>query len=386
MPDVTLVLPCLNEEKGVGVCVRTALDVFRDADINGEVIVVDNGSKDRSIEVAKEAGARVLSQTQPGYGAALRTGISAATSPIVIMADADGTYELQAIPRLIQPILDGTADLVLGARLEDASSATMPFLHRYLGTPTLSWLVRRAAGGINVSDSQSGFRAFRREAINDLNLTAVGMEFASEMLVCAGWAKLRISEVPTKYAERIGESKLETFSDGLRHLRQLLFLAPDVFAILPGASLIILSIALWIFSGGAIHDLSRPGSLGWFLIFLAQTGLIIGSLTWIAGVLLRHRAIEMGFRHSERRMSLRSLIRLLTGTGVASLLGVIGLAVLGIVSSHRATPLFGPDAQHIVSSIIFSGTIIGIILCVLPIISPLMTRGPMEDLPDGLPR
>ena len=386
MSDVTLVLPCLNEEKGVGVCVRTALDVFRDADINGEVIVVDNGSKDRSIEVAKEAGARVLSQTQPGYGAALRTGISAATSPIVIMADADGTYELQAIPRLIQPILDGTADLVLGARLEDASSATMPFLHRYLGTPTLSWLVRRAAGGINVSDSQSGFRAFRREAINDLNLTAVGMEFASEMLVCAGWAKLRISEVPTKYAERIGESKLETFSDGLRHLRQLLLLAPDVFAILPGSGLIALSIALWIFSGGAIHDLSRPGSLGWFLIFLAQTGLIIGSLTWIAGVLLRHRAIEMGFRHSERRMSLRSLIRLLTGTGVASLLGVIGLAVLGIVSSHRATPLFGPDAQHIVSSIIFSGTIIGIILCVLPIISPLMTRGPMEDLPDGLPR
>ena len=386
MSDVTLVLPCLNEEKGVGVCVRTALDVFRDADINGEVIVVDNGSKDRSIEVAKEAGARVLSQTQPGYGAALRTGISAATSPIVIMADADGTYELQAIPRLIQPILDGTADLVLGARLEDASSATMPFLHRYLGTPTLSWLVRRAAGGINVSDSQSGFRAFRREAINDLNLTAVGMEFASEMLVCAGWAKLRISEVPTKYAERIGESKLETFSDGLRHLRQLLLLAPDVFAILPGSGLIALSIALWIFSGGAIHDLSRPGSLGWFLIFLAQTGLIIGSLTWIAGVLLRHRAIEMGFRHSERRMSLRSLIRLLTGTGVASLLGVVGLAILGIVSSHRANPLFGPDAQHIVSSIIFSGTIIGIILCVLPIISPLMTRGPMEDLPDGLPR
>ena len=386
MPDVTLVLPCLNEEKGVGVCVRTALDVFRDANINGEVIVVDNGSKDRSIEVAKEAGARVLSQTQPGYGAALRTGITAATSPIVIMADADGTYELQAIPRLIQPILNGTADLVLGARLEDASSATMPFLHRYLGTPTLSWLVRRAAGGINVSDSQSGFRAFRREAINELNLTAIGMEFASEMLVCAGWAKLRITEVPTKYAERIGESKLETFSDGLRHLRQLLLLAPDVFAILPGSGLIILSMALWIFSGGAIHDLSRPGSLGWFLIFLAQTGLIIGSLTWIAGVLLRHRAIEMGFRHSGRRMSLRSLIRLLTGTGVASLFTVIILVILGIDSSHRALPLFGPDAQHIVSSIIFSGTIIGIILCALPIISPLMTRGPMEDLPDGLPR
>ena len=386
MPDVTLVLPCLNEEKGVGVCVRTALDVFLDANINGEVIVVDNGSKDRSIEVAKEAGARVLSQTQPGYGAALRTGITAATSPIVIMADADGTYELQAIPRLIQPILNGTADLVLGARLEDASSATMPFLHRYLGTPTLSWLVRRAAGGINVSDSQSGFRAFRREAINELNLTAIGMEFASEMLVCAGWAKLRITEVPTKYAERIGESKLETFSDGLRHLRQLLLLAPDVFAILPGSGLIILSMALWIFSGGAIHDLSRPGSLGLFLIFLAQTGLIIGSLTWIAGVLLRHRAIEMGFRHSGRRMSLRSLIRLLTGTGVASLFTVIILVILGIDSSHRALPLFGPDAQHIVSSIIFSGTIIGIILCALPIISPLMTRGPMEDLPDGLPR
>ena len=386
MPDVTLVLPCLNEEEGVGVCVRTALAVFRDAHIDGEVIVVDNGSKDRSIEVAKAAGARVLSQTQPGYGAALRTGISAATSPIVIMADADGTYELEAIPRLIQPIVEGNADLVLGARLEDASNATMPFLHRYLGTPTLSWLVRRAAGGINVSDSQSGFRAFRRDAINDLNLTAIGMEFASEMLVCAGWAKLRITEVPTKYAERIGESKLETFSDGLRHLRQLLLLAPDVFAILPGLVLIALSVTLWIISGSAIHGLSRPGSLGWSLIFLAQTALIIGSLTWIAGVLLRHRAIEMGFRHSGRRMSLRALIRLLTVTGALSLVTVIVLAIVGISSANSTHPLFSPDAQHIVSSIIFSGTIIGLILCALPIISPLMTRGPMEDLPDGIAR
>src|SRR5579871_277057 len=194
--SVSLVLPCLNEELAIGQCVRQALEVFRAAGIDGEVVVVDNGSAD----VAKEAGAHVVHQSEPGYGAALRTGFEEVDSTYVIMADADGTYEMEAIPRLLRPLQDGTADLVLGSRLGDATNETMPWLHKYVGTPLLTLLVNRAmANKAKLKDSQSGFRAFRREQVTQLELASTGMEFASEMLIRCAWARMRIVEVPTTY-------------------------------------------------------------------------------------------------------------------------------------------------------------------------------------------
>jgi len=175
---VTVVLPCLNEQGSVGECVDEAHAALLAAGMKCEVLVVDNNSTDRSIEIALAHGARVIRERRPGYGSALRAGIEAAYGDIVVMADADLTYDLSRIAQLVQPVADGSADIVLGERLSEAPRSTMPLLHRHVGTPLLTLLVRRATNGLTVTDSQSGYRAFRRDAILALGLSATGMEFA----------------------------------------------------------------------------------------------------------------------------------------------------------------------------------------------------------------
>jgi hypothetical protein len=224
-PRVSVVLPCLDEAGSVGRCVTEARAVLTAAGIHGEVIVVDNGSTDGSAAVAAGAGARVVTERRPGYGRALRAGFAAARAGVVVMADADSTYDLARIPALAEPVLAGRADLVLGNRLGPGARAAMPALHRLVGTPTLSFLIGRVCGGPVVADSQSGFRAFDRRRVDALGLRAAGMELASEMLIRAARAGLRIEEVDVGYRPRIGESKLSTFSDGLRHLRLIVRLA-----------------------------------------------------------------------------------------------------------------------------------------------------------------
>ena len=209
-PVVSVVLPCLNEAGSVALVVRQVLDTFAANDMDGEVVVADNGSTDGSAELARAAGARVVDVPVRGYGAALRGGFAAARGTICVMGDADATYPFELLPRLIDPIRRGEADMVIGSRLGGATARTMPFLHRFVGTPTITWLVRRAGGPRGLTDSQSGFRAFRRDELLGLNLRATGMEYASEMLIVAGRADWRVREVETGYRERIGASKLET--------------------------------------------------------------------------------------------------------------------------------------------------------------------------------
>ena len=284
---VTVVFPCLNEELAVGSCVELALETMRAAGINGSVLVVDNGSTDNSANVALNAGAQVILQREPGYGAALRSGIAAAETEFVIMADADGTYELDAIPRLLKPLLDNDADMVLGQRLSDATTATMPWLHRYVGTPAITYLVKKATKNqMTITDSQSGFRAFRRKQILELNLSSTGMEFASEMLIRSSWANLRIKEVDTKYAERIGESKLSTFSDGLRHLRQIMLLSPETAASIPGILATVSAVFLWIFAAESTRTFGQVGSLGWSAGVAAGVLSILGPLVFCTGIVL----------------------------------------------------------------------------------------------------
>jgi glycosyltransferase involved in cell wall biosynthesis len=379
---VTVLMPCLNEEWAVGGCVSRALEALRAAKLDGEVLVIDNGSTDGSIAAARNAGARVLRQSEPGYGAALRSGIEAATTEYIVMADADGTYELEAIPRLLQPLVDDEADLVLGARLNGASSETMPFLHRFLGTPVLSILVNRAAGQrLRIRDSQSGFRAFRREQFEALGCTSTGMEFASEMLIRYAWARFRIKEVDTHYAERIGESKLEAFSDGLRHVRQILLLSPEVFALDPGLALTGLSFLLWGLACISTQGLGRIGSLSWLAILVAGICSVIGPIVYCTGLVIRYRAQSLGLRHAPPKRAIHELIRRFFVIGLWLLVLAVSLVVLAVVDYHEGR-FFTGAAVRVLVSVAGSAAIVGIVLACAPVLMPFM-QGPIHALPNA---
>lgn len=203
-----------------------------DNGINGEVIVVDNDSDDGSGELAQAAGATVFAETRRGYGQAYMTGLAAARGEFILMADGDLTYDFEEAPRFLAELQDG-ADLVVGNRMNGIEPGAMPWHHRYIGNPLLSGLLN-VLYDTGVADAHCGMRALRRDALPTLNLRATGMEFASEMVIRAAKENLRIRQFPIVYHRRGGESKLESFSDGWRHLRFLLVHSPNHLFILPG--------------------------------------------------------------------------------------------------------------------------------------------------------
>jgi hypothetical protein len=288
-PDVSVVLPCLDEVGSVGRCVTEALGALAAGGLSGEVVVADNGSVDGSEVAAVAAGARLVLEPRPGYGSALAAGIESARGRVVVMADADCTYDLGRIPDLARPVLEGRADLVIGSRLDGVERRAMPVLHRFVGTPAITFLIARACGGqVAARDSQSGFRAFRRDALGALGLQSPGMEFASEMLIKATHAGWRVAEVPTAYRPRVGTSKLNTFADGWRHLQLILSLAPDLLLVGPGAVLLLVGMAL------SAQGLLSPsgislGSLRWQPVFFSTITLVLGTQFLLAGTVLAHR-------------------------------------------------------------------------------------------------
>ena len=243
--QISVVIPCLNEEKSVSGCIRKALQAMKNLTISGEVIVVDNGSEDLSAEVAKKAGARVVPHTERGYGSAILRGIQEARGTFVIMGDADETYDFSEIPEFIKALQNG-ANFVIGNRFSGRMHRNaMPFLHRLIGTPILNWHLKiffRA----NFSDLNCGFRAFRKEVIEKLNLKCTGMEFASEMLIRAVEAGLSIKEIPISYHPGPPGRRphLRTFRDGWRHLRLMLVLCPRFLFLVPGIVLSLFGLIL----------------------------------------------------------------------------------------------------------------------------------------------
>jgi glycosyltransferase involved in cell wall biosynthesis len=221
--ELSVVLPCRDEGSTVAGCVRQAQIGMRNLGVHGEVVVVDNGSRDDSAALARDAGARVIEVQQRGYGAALRAGISSAQGTFVFVADSDGSYDLANLGAFWTRLLDGD-DLVIGNRFDGGIAAeAMPYWHRHVGNPLLSWC-GRTLFPTAVRDFHCGLRGFRRAAIVRLPLRANGMEFATELIVRAVNAGLVVSEVPTPLvkAGRIGRSHLRPIRDGLRHLRLLI--------------------------------------------------------------------------------------------------------------------------------------------------------------------
>ena len=291
-PRVSIVMPCLNEEATVGVCVTKARTWLEGAGIPGEVIVVDNGSTDASIPIAVGAGARVVREERRGYGSAYLRGFAEARGEVIVMGDSDDTYDFSNLTPLIEPLGQGY-DLVLGNRFQGGLEAgAMPWMHRHLGTPVINFLIR-IFSGVRIGDSQSGLRAFRRAANPALRLRSAGMELASEMIVRAARTGMRITEVPTRYYARQAPSKLNTVRDGWRHLRFLLLAAPDYLFVLPGLVLTLLGLATF-----AISFLFPAGvslqSLTWQPVFAGAILLAIGVNSTLLGVIAKIHACSRG--------------------------------------------------------------------------------------------
>lgn len=250
--DVSVVLPCLNEAETLADCVRKAWAAIESTELSGEVIVADNGSTDGSQALAARSGARVVDVPVRGYGAALIAGIASARGRYVLMADADGSYDFSHLPRFIDALNSG-AELVMGNRFKGGiCPGAMPFLHKYLGNPVLSF-IGRVFFGTPVRDFHCGIRAFSKPAIQGLHLMSPGMEFASEMVVKASLMGLRISEVPTTLSPdgRSRAPHLRTWHDGWRHLRLLLLYSPRWLFFYPGLLLGLLGIlaTAWLLPG-----------------------------------------------------------------------------------------------------------------------------------------
>jgi glycosyltransferase involved in cell wall biosynthesis len=232
---VTIVMPCLNEAETLATCIRKAREAIEDAGVAGEVVVADNGSTDGSVEIAIAEGARVVNVPVRGYGAALLAGFEGARGKYILMADADDSYDFSHLPRFLLALESGL-DLVMGNRFRgEIKPGAMPFLHRYLGNPLLSYC-GRLFFGIPVGDFHCGLRAFRKDAMLELKLRTTGMEFASEMVVKSSLMGLKISEVPTTLspAGRSRAPHLRTWRDGWRHLRFLLLYSPRWLFLYPG--------------------------------------------------------------------------------------------------------------------------------------------------------
>jgi len=243
--ELSVVLPCLNESATVGTCIKKALDTMKQHGIRGEVIVADNGSTDGSQQIAMEQGARVLPIATRGYGSALRGGIAVSRGQFVIMGDADDSYDFTQIHLFVGKLKEGY-DLVMGNRFQGGIlPGAMPPLHRYLGNPVLTGIGRLFFKS-PVGDFHCGLRAFRKDAIERLELRTLGMEFASEMVVKATTFGLRVTEIPTTLSRdgRDRDPHLRTWRDGWRHLRFLLLYSPRWLFLYPGIALFVLGIVL----------------------------------------------------------------------------------------------------------------------------------------------
>jgi hypothetical protein len=279
--DVSVVLPCLNEASTIAACVTKARQWFQRAGLRGEVIVVDNGSTDGSREEALRAGACVIDEPRQGYGAAYLRGFAEARGEIIVMADADDTYDLLHLDPLIEPLRNG-CDMTVGNRLNNLAPGSMTWSHRVIGTPAITLLLSLFAGA-RIGDSQCGLRAFTREAYETMELRSTGMELASEMILKASRRGLKIAEVPVPYAARQGESKLNTFRDGWRHLRFLLLNTPLYLFLLPGLLLVLLgalALGITLASQGGV----TIGTLKWQPVFAGGILLIVGTNALMIGV------------------------------------------------------------------------------------------------------
>lgn len=269
VPLVSVVLPCLNEEAAIGACIEKIQTAFIRAKIDGEIVVCDNGSTDRSVAIAEQMGARVVHQPQRGYGNAYLKGFASARGTYLVMGDADDTYDFTLIPDFLCKLTEEQYDFVTGSRYLHGNPAEIPFSHRFVGNPLLTTILNFLFK-TTYTDVYSGYRAFSRKAYDRIQPVSPGMEFNLELAINAGLAGLRIAEIPIELHPRKGESKLRTLRDGWRSLRMMVLYSPNKLFFWPG--LIALTIGL------LAHGISLTGAVRF-------DGRPVGAVTGIFGTI-----------------------------------------------------------------------------------------------------
>lgn len=325
--DVSIIIPALNEEGIVGKTVKSVpLKKLKENGLETEIVVVDNASTDNTAQEATDAGARVVREEKRGYGNAYLRGFREAKGDIIVMGDADGTYPFETTYEFIQPLLKGDADMVMGSRLKgDIQKGAMPALHRYIGNPFLTWLLN-VLFKTGISDAHCGMRAFKKDALGKLNLQSPGMEFASEMVIEASRANLKIAEVPITYYPREGESKLSSFADGWRHLRFMMLYRPTPFLLAPGLVVLLLGISLVIAVSSMGESRMHSLILGSLLVIIGYQML----LAWVHfGAFGETYGVNKSSGAVNKFLSYHSLVReLLLGLVLIIIGFIIGINVL----------------------------------------------------------
>jgi glycosyltransferase involved in cell wall biosynthesis len=331
-PEISIVMPCLNEAETIGICIEKARQFLHKSQIEGEIIVADNGSTDGSQEIASLMGARVVNVERKGYGSALMGGISAARGRYIIMGDADDSYDFLDLMKYVEKLREGF-DLVQGCRLPwgggTVKPGAMPFLHRWWGNPMFTIMARRWFGA-PINDVYCGMRGFSKDLFQRLNLRCTGMEFATEMIIKSSLYGERIAEVPITL-HRDGRTAhpphLNTYRDGWRTLRFFLIYSPRWLFYLPGMFLIVLGLI-----GYAI---AMPGMTFGGVTFDAHT-LLFASLAMLCGyqsvlfaIFSKTFAISEGLLPENPRMTrFFQLVNLERGLLIAAGALVLGLALL----------------------------------------------------------
>jgi glycosyltransferase involved in cell wall biosynthesis len=305
-PEVSIVMPCLNEADTLATCITKAKKALNEHKIAGEIIVADNGSTDASQAIATKSGARLIQVREKGYGSALMGGIVAARGKFIIMGDADDSYDFLETPKFVEKLREGY-DIVQGCRLPSGGGTVergaMPFLHRVWGNPMFSWLARWWFGS-PLHDVYCGLRGFRKDVYPLLDQRCTGMEFATEMIIKASLYGAKIAEVPiTLYPDgrKDRAPHLRTFRDGWRTIRLFFICSPRWLFLVPGILLILL--------GMAGYGIAMPGMTFYGVTFDAHT-LLFASLAIICGyqsivfaLLTKAFAISEGLLPEDPRMN-----------------------------------------------------------------------------------
>jgi len=355
--ELTIIMPCLNEAETLAVCIEKARSFLARAAVNGEILIADNGSTDGSQAIGRALGARIVNVPTKGYGAALLGGITAAQGRYIVMGDADDSYDFSALDGFLEQ-LRGGADLVIGNRFRGGiAPGAMPFLHRYVGNPILSFL-GRLFFGISAGDFHCGLRAFRADSIRKLGLQTTGMEFASEMMVCSALAGLKIVEIPTtlKPDGRSRAPHLRTWRDGWRHLKFLLMYSPRWLFMIPGAAFITLGALLAVLLSFGPLRLQNNVVLDLNSFVAACFLIVVGTQLLTFGALSRYYATITGFLPNSLGAS--TLVQHVTTDRLVWVAGVfffVGLLLCGSAMVVWGASEFGPITTPVVPRIAVAG-------------------------------